>query len=114
MLLVNLSSSLVSGQCGEVKGFGENYVEVFFPQLKKTVKIHSYNFSVYSKELHRDVASRRQIPLKLAFAMTTHKAQGLTLDRIEIDCKIYDESRANRGSSGEMQKYERPSDNKLL
>lgn len=87
MLLVNLSSSLVNGQCGEVKGFGENYVEVFFPQLKKTVKIHSYNFSMYSKELHRDVASRRQIPLKLAFAMTTHKAQGLTLDRIEIDCR---------------------------
>lgn len=87
MLLVNLSSSLVNGQCGEVKGFGENYVEVFFPKLKKTVKIHSYNFSVYSKELHRDVASRRQIPLKLAFAMTTHKAQGLTLDRIEIDCR---------------------------
>lgn len=87
MLLVNLSSSLVNGQCGEVKGFGENYVEVFFPKLKKTVKIHSYNFSMYSKELHRDVASRRQIPLKLAFAMTTHKAQGLTLDRIEIDCR---------------------------
>lgn len=87
MLLVNLSSSLVNGQCGEVKGFGENYVEVFFPQLKKTVKIHSYSFSMYSKELHRDVASRRQIPLKLAFAMTTHKAQGLTLDRIEIDCR---------------------------
>lgn len=39
MLLVNLSSSLVNGQCGEVKGFGENYVEVSFPQLKKTVKI---------------------------------------------------------------------------
>lgn len=28
-----------------------------------------------------------QIPLKLSFAMTTHKAQGLTLDRVEIDCR---------------------------
>lgn len=58
-----------------------------FLNSKKTVKIHSYNFSVYSKELHRDVDSRRQIPMNLAFAMTTHNAQGLTLDRIEIDCR---------------------------
>lgn len=87
MLLVNLSTSLVNGQCGEVKGFGENYVEVFFPQTKKNAKIYPYNFTIYDKERGRDIACRRQIPLKLSFAMTIHKAQGLTLDRVEIDCR---------------------------
>ncbi|XP_062598723.1 uncharacterized protein LOC134260151 [Saccostrea cucullata] len=58
-----------------------------FLKQKKNTKIYAYNFTIYDKESERDIACRRQIPLKLSFAMTTHKAQGLTLDRVEIDCR---------------------------
>lgn len=57
MLLVNLSTSLVNGLCGEVKAFGANYVEVFFSQMKKNVKIYSYNFTIFDKEKGRDIAN---------------------------------------------------------
>lgn len=32
------------------------------------------------------VASRQQIPVVLAYGMTIHKAQGLTIDRVIVDC----------------------------
>ena len=31
------------------------------------------------------VASRRQVPLDLAYAMTIHRAQGMSLDRVHVD-----------------------------
>ena len=87
MLIVNLTGKLVNGLCGVVNGLKADSVFIFFQSIDKTVKISPYQFSVYSCEKGKDIASRLQFPLKLAFAITTHKAQGLTLKRIEIDCR---------------------------
>lgn len=57
----------------------EDHVEVKFEAIDKQVKISSYKFSVYSLERGMDVANRNQIPFTLAFAITAHKAQDLTL-----------------------------------
>ena len=34
-----------------------------------------------------DIATRKQIPITLAFAITSHKEHGLTLPRAEVDCR---------------------------
>lgn len=42
-------------------------------------------FTVYCTSREQVVATRIQIPISLAFGITIHKAQGLTLERIEVD-----------------------------
>jgi len=40
----------------------------------------------------RGSCSRRQFPITLAFALTIHKSQGLTLDRVVLDIKDKDKT----------------------
>ena len=87
ILLVNLSSQLVNGLQGVVKKISLDSVLVLFESLKREELISYYSFTVYSPEVQREVATRLQIPLKLAFALTVHKCQGMSLPSIVVDCR---------------------------
>ena len=62
-------------------------VHVFFPSINQTSILTPFNFTKYSIHLKKDIGARLQIPLKLAFALTIPKAQGMTLARVIVDCK---------------------------
>lgn len=52
----------------------------------KLVTLTRASFDVFDLKQHKNLASRKQFPIILAFALTVHRAQGQSLQNVEIDC----------------------------
>ena len=49
--------------------------------------IKPHVFPVYNKQRKMNIGWRKQIPLNLAYGITVHRAQGMTLDKVVVDCR---------------------------
>ncbi|KAK7316720.1 hypothetical protein RJT34_00389 [Clitoria ternatea] len=94
MLVRNLNTwkGLVNGATGTVVGFEKEDVgDVCLDNLVPVVKFDSGNTLTIKPEEwcvmdgDKIVATRKQIPLILAWALSIHKCQGMTLDKAKID-----------------------------
>lgn len=81
---INISKGFVNGARGVVVQLLHDSVVVNFAGEKLNVEPHL--FSIYDSLKKVTVSTRRQIPLILGYALTIHKAQGMTLRYVNVEC----------------------------
>nr|XP_029710981.1 ATP-dependent DNA helicase PIF1 [Aedes albopictus] len=88
---LNIAEGLVNGARGVVTNFVQGYPLVKFKKRDLLVKPEKWSI----KTPGAVIVTRSQLPLKLAWAFSIHKSQGLTLDCVEMSLsKVFEAGQA--------------------
>lgn len=81
----------VNGTLGVISELGDNYIKVMINKVEHSIDKHEWTRNEYEydaikkKLISRPVATFKQFPVRLAWALTIHKAQGQTYQSVAVD-----------------------------